>query len=361
MNAGQFRDMPQRDIDQLPDQVSAKEVRRILLPYMDKQEAIQALQSHRQLEQAEENEEPQDLSPAEQQELIQELETEYEATQAAVQSLDIDLTSPDYEEIEHEHLNEFTDRDKFKQAMVDIPDNPILQQMLGGEIPEQDEVEGSATESLPDWISEEGIQFDDVPEEDLQDYEIVSFPISHLVAMQRTVTTDAYEDLPTEDDEFEELLEYCLPTEGQSITFGNEISTEGGEFNGYQVISRDPNLGSAMQIKNTPNGHEIIFQIGGSPNFVQIKQYKGRYILKNGYHRVVKLYEAGRTHVPAVLSDAESWEDVTQNADHFGPQVVLQDRPPLVTDFLADWAKSIKRPATNKVIRVMQETTSFPR
>lgn len=356
--------MPNRDIDQLPDKVSAKEVQRVLLPYLDQQEAIQTLQSHRQLEQAEEDQEPDNLSPSEQQELIQELNTEHQAAQAAVQGLDIDVTSPDYEEIKHEHLDEFTDTAKFKQAMVDIPDSPVLQQMLEGKIPEQkegEEGECSAIETLPDWISGGNLQFDEVPEEDLRDYEIVSFPISHLVAMQKTVTTDAYEDLPTGDDEFEELLEYCLPTEGQSFTYGSEISTEGGEYSGYQVISRDPNLGSAIRMKNTPNGYEITFQIAGSPNFVQVKQFGGRYVLKNGYHRVVKLHEAGRTHVPAVLSDAEDWGDVTQDMSHFGPDVIRQDRPPMVTDFLRDWAKSIKRPATNKVVRVTQETTTIPR
>lgn len=353
--------MPQRDIEKLPDRVSAKEVQRILLPFMGQQEAIQALQSHRQLEQAEQEEEPQDLSPAEQQQLIQELNTEYQTAQSAVQPLDNDVTSPEYEDIDHEHLEEFTDTGKFKQAMVNIPNNPVLQQMLEGQVPEDADDEESTMDALPEWLSGGEIQFDEIPEENLQDYDIVLFPIGHLLAMQKTVTTDAYEDLPTEDDEFEELLEYCLPTEGQSLTFGSEISTAGGEYSGYQVISRDPNLGSAMQIKSTPNGHQITFQIGGSPNFVQVKHFEDRYVLKNGYHRVIKLHGAGQTHVPAVLSDADDWSDVTQNDGHFGPEVIRQDRPPMVTDFFADWTKTIKRPATNKVIRVVRETTSIPR
>lgn len=353
--------MPQRDIEQLPDKVSAKEVQRLLLPYMDQQEAIQALQSHRQLKQAEEDGEPQNLSASEQQELVQELNTEYQVAQAAIQSLDVDITSPDYEDIDHEHNDEFTDTGKFKQAMVNIPENPVIQKMLQGETQQPEDDEESDVDALPDWVSEGEFNFEEVPEEEIQDYEIVLFPITHLVAMQKTVTTDAYEDLPTEDDEFEELLEYCLPTEGESITFGSKISTMGGEYSGFQVISRNPNLGSAMQIQNKANGYKITFQIGNSPNFVQVKHYKDRYVLKNGYHRVVKLYEAGRTHVPAVLSEADDWGDVTQDDGHFGPNVITQDRPPMVTDFLADWAKTIQKPSTNKVIRVVQETTTIPR
>lgn len=353
--------MPERDIEQLPDKVSAKEVQRILLPYMGQQEAIQALQSHRQLELAEQEEEPEDLSPAEQQQLIQELNTEYREAQAAVEPIEIDITSPEYEEIVHEHLEEFTESGKFKQALVNIPNDPVLHQMLEGNVPQAPDADESGFDSLPQWLSGDELQFEDIPAEHLQDHEIVMFPITHLVAMQKTVTTDAYEDLPTEEHEFEELLEYCLPTEGQSLTFGSEISTAGGEYSGYQVISRDPNLGTAMQLKNTPNGHQITFHIGGSPNFVQVKRFENRYVLKNGYHRVVKLYEAGRTHVPAVLSEADDWSDVTQNEGHFGPDVIGQDRPPMVTDFFADWTKTIKRPATNKVIRVIRETTNIPR
>lgn len=353
--------MPQRDIDQLPDEVSAKEVQRILLPYLNQQEAIQTLQSHRELQQFGSDQEMGEMTVAEQQSFIQELDDVYQESQTKVQALNFDLTSPDFEEIDHDHIEEFTDSPKFKQAMVDIPNNPVLQQMLEGQIPESIDADDSPIDTLPEWMADGEIQFEDIPDEDLRDYEIVLFPISHIVAMQKSVTTDAYEDLPTDDDEFEDLLEYCLPTEGEAVTFGSPLSTQGGEFTGYQVVSRNPNIGSSMQLKQTPNGHQIIFNIGGSPNFVQVKRFNGRYVLKNGYHRVVKLYEAGGTHVPAVLTDAEEWSDVTQSQGHFGPSVIMNERPPMVSDFLADWAESITRPASNKVIRVLQETTSIMR
>lgn len=346
--------MPDRDIEELPDTVAAKEVKRVLLPFLSQNEAIQVLRTTHQFENN-------NLSESDgQEEDVSDWNRIYQESLASVGDIDIDLLSPDYEEIEHEHVNEFIQTGPFRQALADLSEDPVLEHRLDESQEEEDEE--SLEELLPEWVSAEGqIDFEAIPDEKLQDYQIVNFPISHLVAMQKMVATEAYQDLPTGDEEYEELLEYCLPTEGQSVKFQGPINTQGGEFNGYQVISRDPNLGANIFTKQTPSGTQITFHIGGSPNFVQIKEYAGRYVLKNGYHRVAKLYEEGQETVPAVLSSANDWSDVTQNQGHFSSNVVLKDRPPLVTDFFAEWATEAVQPATNTVVRVIQEKTEIPR
>lgn len=354
--------MPERDIEQLPDEVPAKEVKRILLPYLNRQEAVQILQTHHQFQNGDDAADP---SQVEQQELLQEFNQQHQDAQNAVEPLSINLLSPHTEPVNHDHLAEFTDQAVFKQAMADLGENPLLEHQLEAGVPdhldEDSDFDDLVDEELPEWMSPDGIDFEALPEDELQDYQIVKFPISHLVAMQKTVTTDAYEDLPTEDDAFDDLLEYCLPTEGNAMQMSSPISTAGNEFNGIQVISRDPNLGAKIVSKQNAGETRVTVVIGGSPNFVQVKEYAGRYILKNGYHRVVRLLEAGHTHVPAVLSSADDWSDVTQNDGHFDRQTVLQDRPPMVQDFLAGWVEEVTQPATNTVVRVLQETTEIPR
>lgn len=354
--------MPERDIEQLPDEVAAKEVKRILLPYLNRQEAVQVLQTNYQLKNGDD---AGDLSQVERQELLQEFSQQHEESKDAIEPLDIELMVPDMEPIEHDHLDEFTNRPEFKQAMADLDEDRMLEQQLEAEVPEDvdedDDVDELIEEELPEWMSADGIDFEALPEDELKDYEIVEFPISHLVAMQKTVTTDAYGDLPTDDDEFDDLLEYCLPTEGETMQMVSPISTAGNEFNGVQVTSRNPNVGAQIVTEQQEGETRVTVIIGGSPNFVQVKEYAGRYILKNGYHRVVRLFEAGHTHVPAVLSSADDWSDVTMDDGHFDRDVILQDRPPMVKDFFAGWAEQVTQPATNTVVRVLQETTEIPR
>jgi len=75
---------------------------------------------------------------------------------------------------------------------------------------------------------------------------------------------------------------------------------------------------------------------GGSP-FFEVAQYRGRWFLRDGYHRAYALLCAGVFRLPAVIVEARSLEEL--GAVHpwfFTEEVLFSSSPPRVTDFLDD-------------------------
>lgn len=94
--------------------------------------------------------------------------------------------------------------------------------------------------------------------------------------------------------------------------------------------------------------------ISAGPNLVQVSQYRGRYLLSSGYHRVYKLLKAGFSHVPCLAREARALAETGASGPGFFPESVLMaPRPPLFPDF-ADKELGIVVPlrAVRKVIRI---------
>jgi hypothetical protein len=71
------------------------------------------------------------------------------------------------------------------------------------------------------------------------------------------------------------------------------------------------------------------------PSFVQIVRYRGRYFLKDGYHRSLALLEKGITHIPVIFQEILE----SQNLDiegRFPDETILGAHPPLLPDYLRD-------------------------
>lgn len=91
----------------------------------------------------------------------------------------------------------------------------------------------------------------------------------------------------------------------------------------------------------------------GSP-FMEVGCYRGRWFLRDGYHRAYRLLRAGIFEIPAVIVQTATLHELGANRAWFFPEEVLfSRRPPLVTDFLADelvlrWHS----PARRKVIHI---------
>jgi hypothetical protein len=54
----------------------------------------------------------------------------------------------------------------------------------------------------------------------------------------------------------------------------------------------------------------VAFFIGESEPCVQVVEFKGKFYLRNGYHRLVGAMRRGVTHVPALVMQGSKWEDV---------------------------------------------------
>jgi hypothetical protein len=107
----------------------------------------------------------------------------------------------------------------------------------------------------------------------------------------------------------------------------------------------------------------ISLMIAAAPNIVHVSQFGGRNFLVTGNHRVYRLLKAGFTHVPCIITEANSMEETGARAPGFFPESVLTSaRPPLFPDF-ADNLLGILVPlrATAKVIRIRPDEYSVLR
>jgi hypothetical protein len=96
--------------------------------------------------------------------------------------------------------------------------------------------------------------------------------------------------------------------------------------------SSDPNL----QFRITGDTSTPIKVHSGS-SFFEVARYRDRWFLRDGYHRAYALLRAGVFHLPAVIIEARSLEELgAARPWFFSEEVLFSSSPPRVTDFLDD-------------------------
>jgi len=79
------------------------------------------------------------------------------------------------------------------------------------------------------------------------------------------------------------------------------------------------------------NGRDVP---GGSP-FFEVARYRGRWFLRDGYHRAYAHLRAGIIHIPTGVGEAKSLAELGAAHPWFFPEDVLfSSTPSRVTDFL---------------------------
>jgi len=118
--------------------------------------------------------------------------------------------------------------------------------------------------------------------------------------------------------------------------------------------SGNPNL----QFRISGNAGTPIMVHAGSP-FFEVAQYRGRWFLRDGYHRAFTCLQAGIFHLPAVIVHARTLVEL--GAVHpwfFSEEVLFSSSPPRVTDFLNDaLVLEYDRSPLIKTLRVTMEET----
>jgi len=158
------------------------------------------------------------------------------------------------------------------------------------------------------------------------------------------------------------LMEFCLPAQQPEPPQGTFADVDG---KGFTVSSLNPNLRIAAgqasrfdvaQVEGGPTiatmALSILVYLG--PSYLQLAAYRGRYFLRDGYHRAAALLRAEIFEVPCIFIEAASWEQVQPpQQGFFSYEVCFAERPPLVADFWRDEvADDVLQPAVRKVIRV---------
>jgi hypothetical protein len=100
---------------------------------------------------------------------------------------------------------------------------------------------------------------------------------------------------------------------------------------------------------------------GGSP-FFEVAQYRGRWFLRDGYHRAYALLRAGIFQLPAVIVQARSLVEMgAVRPWFFSEEVLFSSSPPRVTDFLDDaFVLEYDRTPLLKTLRLTMEEIFSP-
>jgi hypothetical protein len=181
--------------------------------------------------------------------------------------------------------------------------------------------------------------------------------LRRLLAFQRRLVfcaTQHFSPSPQQDD-WPRLL---------SLTIGSQRSTKHRLLSNRSTTDKlDIRLHSNnpdLQLRLSPNAgrdsHSPLVLYGGSP-FFEVAELRGRWFLRDGYHRAYRLLQAGVHRIPAVviyvrtigeLGATEPW--------FFGEEQLFSDRPPRVMDFLdEDMVLRYERKTLRKVIRIRVE------
>lgn len=123
------------------------------------------------------------------------------------------------------------------------------------------------------------------------------------------------------------LLELCIPSapEGAEVDFNVDP-----DRHGMTLVSANPNL-RLTGLRHQTGAVVIGFAV--STGHLTVARYRGRLYLRNGYHRAAGLAREGVTRVPAVVTQAESLENIVVGDGGFGGEIAAWRVPPVVTDF----------------------------
>ena len=204
--------------------------------------------------------------------------------------------------------------------------------------------------------------------EDLQgeyenlDWTLAVIDIRRLLAFQRRLVFGCTLQAPIvpDRDDWPQLI---------SLAIGSQRSTEHVVIHDRReddqldicLHSSNPDLRLRLHSK-TGQGELLPLSLYGGSPFFEVAEFRGRWFLRDGYHRAYHLLKAGVYRMPAVVIYTRSIEELGATAPwFFDEEQLFSDRPPQVTDFLDDnMILHYERTALRKVIRIHIEESLEP-
>lgn len=122
--------------------------------------------------------------------------------------------------------------------------------------------------------------------------------------------------------------------------------------NAWIFTSPNPNLRIAGQFKATSEGHSCFgFAVEVSPSFLQVALFRGRYVLRDGYHRSYGLLKRGIAKAAALVREFRTFDELGLPPGLLNQEAYLGDRPPRLGDYFDDDVSAeALQPATEKLI-----------
>lgn len=204
-------------------------------------------------------------------------------------------------------------------------------------------------------------------------WRVAMVDLRHVLSFQKVVVTEGLDERIPADvgTSIEKLVELCLPTTHAQVP--SEAFTD-ADGHGFTLSSLNPNLrvagGQVSSAEVSPSPDQptqkmtaITLLVFMGASYLQVASYGGRYFVRDGNHRVAGLIRRGVFHVPCILIEAKTFEELVGNpAGVFTYEVLFSDRPPFVADFWDDGVSRLARQAAvRKVVRVRAEEFVVPR
>lgn len=140
-------------------------------------------------------------------------------------------------------------------------------------------------------------------------------------------------------DDIEAIARVCLPLEADT----SAVKLHYSEHDRYWMLSSEnPNLNICAHFsenQQTGDGRTMPgygFCAEAQPSFVQVVYHRGRYILRDGYHRTLGLVARGITHIPAVYREFDEFESLCLDHGNLAEPTYLGNNPATVFDYLDD-------------------------
>jgi hypothetical protein len=186
--------------------------------------------------------------------------------------------------------------------------------------------------------------------------------IDKLVCFQKFIYIDHAEDMAKETDfsDTGKLIEFCLSEKASKRPF--VVAASPLEFT-ILSPSQDLRVIAPLQMQDPSTSRNVFgFALGWGLPFIQVVRLNGRYILRNGYHRVYALKKKGVKHVPCVLIEVDNFSDISiPMSGFFGEALLLSGRPPTFGNYFSDGiAPLVKLRPLTKTVRVKAEENTLP-
>ena len=181
--------------------------------------------------------------------------------------------------------------------------------------------------------------------------------LRRLLAFQRRLVFRARQHTsPTlQQDDWPQLISFTVgPQRSTEHCFVRNWSSKGDLD--ISLHASNPDLEVRLS-QNTGPGFQLPLSLyGGSPCF-EVAELRGRWFLRDGYHRAYRLLQAGVHRIPAIVIYTRTIDELGATEPwFFSEEQLFSERPPHVTDFLDEnLVLRYERTALRKVIRIRVE------
>ena len=159
------------------------------------------------------------------------------------------------------------------------------------------------------------------------------------------------------------LLKFCLPLRSE-IPKTAALSSFNPNTNTFTLISENLDMRIVGQVggEDPVSGRSFLgFAYGKGLPQMSVVEYKGLYMIKNGYHRAYALLERGHKSFPCLLIRTDNYTKTgAAGPGFFNIDVMMSDRSPLLSDFSSPAAVTYPRRLVRMALSIHAEVQVFP-